>query len=72
MNYQDRIREILATEKAEESYDPRHVEAVMRNSYGSLDGLSPERFTDAVWDATMEIADMGTELAEMLAESFGL
>jgi len=54
------------------SYDPRHVEAVMRDHYDTLDRLSPAAF-DAGIDEALEVLDMiGTETAEQLARTFGL
>ena len=51
--------------------DPRHVEAWMRNEYGTLDGLSKSRFQDEV-ELSVDIIDADPKESEELARSFGL
>jgi len=54
------------------AYEPRHVEAVMRNHYDTLDHLSPAAF-DAAIDEAIEVLDiLGFHQAEELARTFGL
>lgn len=66
MSYRERILEIAP------SYDPRHVEAFMRNEHGTLDHLSADAFASEVAIAVMCIEDGGKEFGERLAKSYGL
>ena len=52
--------------------DPRHVEAWMRVEHPTLDGLSRQEFTDAMYAALAAALDAGPEESEALAASFGL
>lgn len=52
--------------------DPRHVEAYMRVGQPTFDGLSPRQFAREVVLACECIREGGTELAERIAQSFGL
>jgi hypothetical protein len=54
------------------SYDPRHIEAHMRSELGTLDHLSSERFAAEVTAAVMCIEAGGAEMAEKLAQSYGM
>ena len=63
--YQERIQEVVP------DCDPRHVEAVMRLDFGTLDQLGGERFAhEAREGAAVVRAD--PELAERTAQSMGL
>lgn len=63
--YQPRIRQIVP------DCDPRHVEAVMRLDFGTLDQLCGERFAhEARLAAAAVRAD--PKLAERTAQSMGL
>jgi hypothetical protein len=63
--YQGRIRQLVP------DCDPRHVEAVMRLDFGTLDQLGWERFAhEARHAAAAVLAD--PELAERTARSMGL
>ena len=52
--------------------DPRHVEAWMRLENPTLDGLSCQGFTEAMYAALAAAIDAGHEASEALAASFGL
>jgi hypothetical protein len=52
--------------------DPRHVEAWMRVSHPTLDGLSRSAFLAAMYEALGQVQDAGPEESEALAASFGL
>ena len=52
--------------------DPRHVEAWMRLEHPTLDGLSRQEFTEAMYAALATALDAGPEESEALAASFGL
>ena len=52
--------------------DPRHVEALMRLDHPTLDGLSRQEFTEAMYSALASAIDAGPEKSEALAASFGL
>ena len=67
MNYADQIRAIAPTQ-----YDPRHVEAYMRTQHSTLDHLSPRYFRSEVRIAMSCIDEGGIEMAERIAQSFGL
>ena len=63
--YQERIQEVVP------DCDPRHVEAVMRLDFGTLDQLCGERFAhEARLAAAAVRAD--PKLAERTAQSMGL
>lgn len=53
-------------------YDPRHVEAYMRVEHSTLDSLSNQRFRTEVSIARACIREGGLEMAERIAQSFGL
>jgi hypothetical protein len=52
--------------------DPRHVEAWMRLSHPTLDGLSRREFLSAMYEAVGQVQDAGPTESEALAASFGL
>jgi len=52
--------------------DPSHVEAWMRLEYPTLDGLTRQEFTEAMYAALASAIDAGPEESETLAASFGL
>jgi hypothetical protein len=52
--------------------DPRHVEAWMRLSHPTLDGLSRTEFLTAMYEALGQVQDAGFAESETLAASFGL
>jgi hypothetical protein len=52
--------------------DPRHVEAWMRVSNTTLDGLSRSEFLAAMYEALGQVQDAGVTESEALAASFGL
>jgi hypothetical protein len=63
--YQQRIQEVVP------DCDPRHVEAVMRLDFGTLDQLGGERFAHEARHAAAAVrAD--PKLAERTAQSMGL
>ena len=66
MSYATAIRKIAPT------YDPRHVEAIMRVEHGTLDHLSAEAFAAEVTIAVLAIETGGTNFAEAVAQSYGL
>ena len=53
-------------------YDPRHVEAYMRNKWGTLDALSADQFRTEALIATVHISADGRAMAERLTQSYGL
>lgn len=55
-----------------DTIDPRHVEAYMRVEHSTLDGLSARRFASEVVIARQCIRDGGRDMAERIAQSFGL
>ena len=66
MTYQAKIKTILP------GYDARHIEAYMRVEHNALDHLSPSRFhTEALFAAAC-VKEGGREMAERIAQSFGL
>ena len=52
--------------------DPLHVEAWMRSEHPTLDGLSQEELTGAMYRALANHFDAGNEASEALAASLGL
>jgi hypothetical protein len=52
--------------------DPCHVEAWMRLSHPTLDGLSRSEFLAAMYEALGQVQDAGPAESEALAASFGL
>lgn len=52
--------------------DPRHVEGFLRNLYGTLDHLERSRFDQEVRAAVLAVDAGGIELAEELAQTYGL
>jgi hypothetical protein len=52
--------------------DPRHVEAYMRLTHGTLAQLSPQRFRTEVALSVACIAEGCIDTAEKLAQSYGL
>jgi hypothetical protein len=69
--YQKTIADHLSV-MGRDDVEPRHVEALMRLTYGVLDGLSPERFRTEVVLSVVDLGEMGVEVAEDLARSYGL
>lgn len=63
--YQDRIAVTVPDANA------RHVEAMMRCEYETLDGLSAVQFADLARACAIDARDMPA-VAERLARSFGL
>jgi hypothetical protein len=53
-------------------YDPRHIEAYMRMGFSTLDGLSERQFRAQVGIAKFCVDEAGHEMAERVAQSFGL
>ena len=70
MFWRNEIRETLA-KIGRIGVDPRHVEAFMRDEYGTFDGLSRSAFHEAVADGA-ESALADPALADALADSYGL
>jgi hypothetical protein len=68
MFYQKLIAELLA----DPTYDPRHIEALMRLQYGTLDHLTRDQFRADIKLCTARIDAMGREAAERTAKSYGL
>ena len=71
MPYQDLIRRDLDRLRLPR-VDPRHVEASMRCFFGTLDHLGGDAWDRALEDAVAEVHEMGPEISETLAESWGL
>lgn len=67
--YTDRIAALL---NPISGLDPRHVEAYMRVGYPTLDHLSVRQFAHEVKVACDCIRDGGTDMAERIAQSYGL
>lgn len=65
MTYQQRIATIVPGANA------RHVEALMRSVYSTLDSLSPRQFAHECFQCATE-ARQDPKLAEQLALTFGL
>lgn len=55
-----------------DNIDPRHVEAFMRVEHSTLDGLSARQFAAEVVLARDCIREGGRDMAERVAQSFGL
>lgn len=53
-------------------YDPRHVEALMRLQYGTLNHLSRQDFRSEIRLCKQVIDQMGKDSAERTAKSYGL
>ena len=53
-------------------HDPRHVEAFMRAEHSTLDHLSERQFAAEVRMACACIDEGGVEMAERVAQSFGM
>jgi len=68
--YQKRIEKEL--QKHGWCDDPRHIEAYMRLSYGTLDNISTELFNEEVVLCHHCIKEDGVCNAEELAQSYGL
>lgn len=68
MFYQDLIRTLLKGR----DYDPRHIEALMRLEYSTLDHLSREAFDREIKICTKVIDKIGKDEAEETAKSYGL
>lgn len=68
MFYQKLIKELLGNR----DYDPRHIEALMRLQYGTLDHLSRDDFRMEIPICIACIKIGGVEAAEKTAKSFGL
>ena len=64
-SYQRQIATITTVE-------PRHIEAWMRLEHRTLDGLSRDEFTEAVFEAIRAWCEAGPDQSEVLARSFGL
>ena len=65
------IRETLAR-MGRLGMDVRHVEGAMRVAHGTLDALGGAAWSHAVRNAVAECADMGAEMSERVARSYGL
>jgi len=52
--------------------DPRHIEALIRGRYPTLDGMHLDEFQNAVVAAVRDLAEIGPEIAERLAVSHGI
>lgn len=68
MFYQKLIKELLGNA----DYDPRHIEALMRLQYSTLDHLSRDDFRREVALCKQCIDEMGKGAAEQAAKSYGL
>ena len=71
-NYQTHIRRYLERRGAADRFRPRHLEAIIRCNYGTLDGLSTAQFNRAIRDAMEEHATMTEADLESIARSYGL
>lgn len=69
--YQRKISGVLS-KLGRVDIQPRHVEAFMRDSNGTLDRLSPRAFATAVDISVMYVDEVGEDAAEMLARSYGI
>jgi hypothetical protein len=65
-NYQAMISGIVP------NHNPRHVEAFMRCEHSTLDGLSRDMFRQEAVLASACVDEAGADMAELLAQSFGL
>jgi hypothetical protein len=76
MTYKDRIGIVLDREIAGGRlacrYDPRHIEAWMREGHPTLDGLSAKQFDNEVLIAIKCIKSAGPKMSEALAQSYAL
>lgn len=70
--YKTMILAALATLGLSGRYDSRHIEAHMREMYGTLDGLSLREFTNGVSAACFAIDDEGAEIWERIASDLCL
>lgn len=52
--------------------DPRHVEAAMRRTHGTLDHLGGAEWDEAIREALAEVEAVGSEISEAVARSWGL
>lgn len=68
MFYQNLIKEMLNTR----DYDPRHIEALMRLQYSTLDHLTRDDFRREVALCAQCIDAMGKSAAEWNAKRYGL
>ena len=64
--YRDRIAALAP------AYDPRHIEAYMRVENNTLDWMSAGRFACEVEIARQCVDGGGREMAERLAQSYGM
>jgi|PersoiStandDraft_1058852.scaffolds.fasta_scaffold07149_4 hypothetical protein len=71
MSYQTMVRETLR-KIGRRGIDPRHVEAFMRNEYGTLDHLGGLIWYRAVAEAADCVEAGGAVFAEQLADAIGL
>ena len=69
--YQQMIRETLAR-TGRIGVEPRHVEAFMRGESGTLDHLGGATWNRAVKEAVACVDAAGPEMAEAIAQSYGL
>lgn len=70
--YQQMIREQLAQQGYIGQFDPRHVEAWMRQEHSTLDALSANQFASEVTAAVACVMESGSEISERLARCEGL
>lgn len=52
--------------------NPAHVEAWMRETVGTLDGLSVQAFRSLVRDCADCVVEAGPEMSQRLADSMGI
>lgn len=69
--YQTHLRHDLS-QLGHPDTDPRHVEAAMRCTHGTLDHLGGAQWDEAVREALAEVEAMGPEMSEAVARSWGL
>ncbi|HET8550903.1 MAG TPA: hypothetical protein VFM97_00315 [Gammaproteobacteria bacterium] len=58
--------------KLQPNHDPRHVEAFIRLEYSTLDHMDRETLKNEAGNAAHGIDYYGVEIAEALAQSYGL
>ena len=70
--YKQMIREITQDIAPLDGIDPRHVEAYMRVERSTFDSLSRRAFRREVEISVACVLEGGTDMAERVAQSFGL
>lgn len=69
--YKERI-ELTLKVLGRPEVDPGHIEAWMRMDHGTLDGLSPRDFRQAVKVGVEAVDQCGEKLSQEVASTYGL